>query len=71
LFCFYRERERERASILAFLQFLAEAVNSIACMTQVNDTAIELQLEGNFVMVCFSKEMEHVFNSMIKIKNQL
>ena len=71
LFCLYRERERERASILEFLQSLTATVDSIACMTQVNDIAIELQLEGNFVIVRFSKEMEHVFNSMIKIKNQL
>ena len=71
LFYFYRERERERASILDFLQSLAKAVDSIVCMTQVNDTAIQLQLEGNFVMARFSKEMEHVFNSMVKIKNQL
>jgi hypothetical protein len=67
----YRERDRERASILEFLQSLTATVDIIACMTQVNDTVIELQLEGNFVMVIFAKEMEHVFNSMIKIKNQL
>ena len=71
LFYLYRERERGRAFILECLQYLAETVDSIAWMTQVNDTAIELQLEGNFVMVRFTKEMEHVFNSMIKIKNQL
>jgi hypothetical protein len=40
-------------------------------MTEVDDTVFHLPRDENIIMARFAEEMEHVFKSMIKIKNQL
>jgi len=53
------------------LKSFPETVDKIERMTEVSSTEINLPRLDNIVMVRFSEEMEHVFKSMMKIKNQL
>ena len=57
--------------VLEFLQNLPATVDRISRMTEVDDTVFHLPRDENIIMARFAEEMEHVFKSMIKIKNQL
>ena len=57
--------------IIEILQNLPATVDIIARMTKVDDTVFHLPRDENIIMARFAEEMEHVFKSMIKIKNQL
>ena len=72
-FLFFRQHKRDRAYILEFLKSFPERVDKIERMKEVSSTDIVINVprEKNFVMEHFSEEMAHVFNYMMKIKNQL
>ena len=72
-FLFFREHKRDRAYILEFLKSFPKTVDKIERMTEVSSTDIVVNVprEENIDMVGFTEAMAHVFNSMMKIKNQL
>jgi hypothetical protein len=69
----YTTRSEIFAYILEFLKSLPETVDKIERMTEMSSTDIVINVprEENIVMVRFSEEIAHVFNSMRKIKNGL
>jgi hypothetical protein len=54
------------------LKSFPERVDKIERMTEVSSTDIVINVprEENIVIERFSEEMGHVFNSMMKIKNE-